>query len=1003
MCSYFSKTILGLSVFCAAQALSAPLQTTQTDTFDFGWKFARFGDMPDGTRLAEPGGSALDGIIKADSSETEKGNTADKAIDGDMSTRWCAADNKPGHHITWDMGRTVKAAKIIIDWEKQDNHLYKLEGSNDGKRWTTLADKTKGENKSATDETAVTGSLRHFKITVEGNGGANWASIREITVLDGQDRQITPQIKTQQASQLPQSVQFNDSGWRSLDLPHDWGIEGPFRMDLPNETGKLPWAGIGWYRKAFDVPADAKGNQFYLDFDGVMSRPKIYVNGELAGEWKYGYSSFRVDITPFLQYGKKNTVAVRVDNPPDSSRWYPGGGIYRHVWLTESSPVHIDNWGVYVRTPEISKEWATLDIDTTVVNKSDAEITPSIVEQIINNGQVVAGTESKGQPIASGKTGTVASRLTVKNPVLWDIENPHLYVVRTTVKVGDKVLDSKDTTVGIRTVQWKPEGFFLNGRKVKLYGVCQHHDLGPLGGAVHYKGYQRQVKILKEMGVNSIRTSHNPPSPELLDICDREGILVIDELFDMWKAAKKGQDYHNYFPEWHERDLVNLCHRDRNHPCVIAWSTGNEISEQGPPEGHKISQMLTDLFHREDPTRKVTAGCNNQNAAHNGFADTVDVYGYNYKPHAYVEFTQRRPNQPFYASETSSCVSTRGVYFFPDEQDFWSKNKGFYNFQVSSYDLYAPGWAYRPDIEFKAQDDCPQVAGEYVWTGFDYLGEPTPYNQDTTNALNFATPEEREKAMEELKRLGNRGPSRSSYFGIVDLCGFKKDRFYIYQAQWKKEQPMAHILPHWNWPDRKGKITPVHVYTTGDEAELFLNGKSLGKKTKGMGDKDRYRLVWEDVEYQPGKLEVAVTKNGKSWAKTSVQTTESPVSLKITPEHKTIKGDGRDLSYVTITVHDKNGAMVPTANNEIAIKANGAAEIVAVCNGDPTDFTTMRITEPDSIVKIKAFNGMAQVILRSKRGQQGKATVQVAASGLSQHQATISVTEATPEELRTAR
>ncbi len=1000
MRSQLTSSILSLTVFCAAYAVAAPVATTQTDTFDFGWKYARFGAMPDGTTLPEPGSTAFSNIAKADS--FEQANPPGNAVDGDKSTRWCAQDNRSGHNLTVDLGRSVKAAKAVIDWEKQANHQYKLEGSADGRKWTTIIDKTREENNSTSDTAPITGNARYFKVTVEGNGGSNWASIREITFYDDKDQVIKPETKDQGGNAIDlKSPAFNDSAWRSLDLPHDWGIEGPFRMDLPNETGKLPWAGIGWYRKSFDIPADARGNQFYLDFDGVMSRPKIYVNGELAGEWKYGYASFRVDITPFLQFGKKNTVAVRVDNPPDSSRWYPGGGIYRHFWITESYPVHIDNWGVYVRTPKVAADSASVDIDTTVDNKSKESVTPTIIEEILKGGNVVAKQETKGSAIGAGETGIVASKLTVKNPQLWDMATPHLYQVRTTVKVGDKVLDTKLTNFGIRTVEWKPEGFFLNGKKVKLYGVCQHHDLGPLGGGVHKKGYERQVKILKEFGVNSIRTSHNPPAPELLDICDREGILVIDELFDMWKHAKKGQDYHNYFPEWHERDLVNFCHRDRNHPCVIAWSTGNEIPEQGSADGKEISQMLTDLFHREDPTRKVTVGCNNAGAARNGFADTMDVYGYNYKPWAYKDFAKDRPAQPFYASETASCVSTRGEYFFPEPNDFWNKSKGFFEFQVSSYDLYAPGWAYRPDIEFAAQDDCPEVGGEYVWTGFDYLGEPTPYNLDGTNALNFPDPEERRKAMEDLKKLGNRAPSRSSYFGIVDLCGFKKDRFYIYQAQWRPNVKMAHILPHWNWPDRKGKVTPVHVYSSGDSAELFLNGKSLGTKVKGNGEKDRYRFVWEDVVYQPGELKVVVTKDGKPWATDVKKTTGAPVQLQLTPEHKSIKGDGRDLSYVTITVHDKGGLIVPTAKQEVSLKVSGPADIIAICNGDPTDFTTMRITQP-GIVKVKIFNGMAQVILRSKRGQQGAVTLQAGSNNL-KAQTGVTVTEATPEELRTAR
>lgn len=800
---------------------------------------------------------------------------------------------------------------------------------------------------------------------------------------------------------------FNDASWRSINLPHDWGIEGPFRMDLPNKTGKLPWMGIGWYRKTFDVNANDKNKKFYLDFDGVMSCPEIYVNGQLAGEWKYGYSSFRVDITPFIQPGKENVVAVRVDNPAFSSRWYPGGGIYRNVWMTVSNPVHVDHWGVFVRTPQIDASKAVVEIDTTVVNTSDDQVFLSVLEEILNDGKVVASAETKDVDIEAGKTATFPSKIEVANPVLWDLENPHLYTLRTTVKVDGKPVDSVitfdtvTTDFGIRSAEWKSDGFYLNGKRIPLNGVCQHHDLGPLGGAVHYKGYLRQVQILKEMGVNSIRTTHNPAAPELLEICDREGILIIGELFDTWEHQKNSDDYHKYFKEWHERDLVNFCRRDRNHPSVIAWSSGNEIHEQSSKGGLETSRMLTALFHREDPTRPVTAGCSYANAAQNGFADTIDVYGFNYKPNLYADFVKRYPDKPVYGSETASTISSRGMYD-PDANPFWDKGKGRMHYQMSSYDLSAPGWSFRPDIEFAGLDDNPTTAGEYVWTGFDYIGEPTPFQNDPTNELNFSDPVEREKAMKEMAELGKLSPSRSSYFGIVDLCGFKKDRFYLYQSRWKSDLPMAHILPHWNWPDRVGKVTPVHVYTSGDEAELFLNGKSLGKKHKGKEDNNRYRLVWEDVVYEPGELKVVATKDGKEWATASVKTTDKPAAVKLTPEHPAIKGDGMDLSYVIVTVRDKNGDIVPTADNEFTFTASGPAEIIGICNGDATDFTTMRITEPGP-VKIKAFSGMAQVVLRSKKGAEGQAVLNASSPGLDTAKTTITVSKATPEEIKNAR
>ncbi|MEG2586295.1 MAG: beta-galactosidase GalB [Akkermansia sp.] len=995
-----SRLTLCLTALTVSQAFAAPLSSSQRETFDFGWKFARFGNMPDGTSIPEPGSAT--GAIKADSQQAE--NPAANAIDGDISTRWCAQDAKEGHSLILDMGKAVDAKKIKIDWESQGNHFFKLEGSADNKRWITIADKTHEENNSAQDIVTVQGKPRFLKLTIMGTNNGNWASVRELSVLDTQEAPIKPILSESKQAEDIKSPLYNDTQWRSLDLPHDWGIEGPFRMDLPNETGKLPWDGIGWYRKSLEVPASAKGNQFYLDFDGVMSRPKIYVNGELAGEWKYGYASFRVDITPFLKFGEKNTIAVRVDNPPNSSRWYPGGGIYRHVWLTEANPVHIDNWGVYIRTPEVSKERAIVDIDTSILNTSDQTITPTVIEEIMTSpqdtksqGVVVAKKETKGTPITAGQKGVVASKITVPSPQLWDTDKPNMYAVRTTIQVDGKTIDTKITDFGIRSIEWKPEGFFLNGRRVQLNGVCQHADLGPLGTAVHSRGYERQIQILKEFGVNAIRTTHNPPAPEMLELCDRNGILVLAELFDMWKMAKKGQDYHNSFPEWHEKDLVNFCHRDRNHPSIIIWSTGNEVPEQGNKANHYISQELTNLFKREDPSRLVTVGCSDEGAARNGFADTMDVYGYNYKPWAYNNFSKDRPKQPFYASETSSCVSSRGEYYFPVN---WDKSKGFYEFQVSSYDLYAPGWAYRPDIEFAAQEDSPNCAGEFVWTGFDYLGEPTPYNQDGTNALNFRDPAERAKYMEELKKLGNRAPSRSSYFGIVDLCGFKKDRFYIYQAQWKPDQPMAHILPHWNWEERKGEKIPVHVYTNGDQAELFLNGKSLGVRQKGKKDDDRFRLVWNDVTYQPGELKVIVKKENKPWTHATVKTTGKASNLTLTPDRKTITGDGRDLSYVTISVRDSKGNIVPRSKNKLSFKVTGPADIVGIGNGDATDFTTMANPDKAPVMILNAYNGLAQVILRSKRGKQGKVTLQAVSPGLTGQKTTITVTPATPEQMK---
>ncbi len=641
----------------------------------------------------------------------------------------------------------------------------------------------------------------------------------------------TPAGKVDEPANL-ETPNLDDSSWRKLNVPHDWGIETDFIESEENSTGKLMFYGIGWYRKHFFVPESDNGKSFFIQFDGVMSHPTIYLNGQLVGQWEYGYSSFGFDLSPYIKFGRENVIAVRVDNPPKSSRWYPGGGIYRHTWLTKSDPVHVSHWGTYITTPIISKDNATVKIETSIDNLYNTDVIVNISHVIKekNTGKVIAGSSSLECVVPMGtETKSCTQDITISNPNLWDIQNPNLYIAETRIAKDGFIVDTYQSTFGIRSIEWNPDkGFLLNGEIVKLNGVCLHHDLGPLGSAVHDRAIQRQIEIMQDMGVNSIRTSHNPPAPELIKYCDEMGIVVLDEMFDCWERGKTDNDYHKWFKDWYEKDITNLIKRDRNHPCVIAWSSGNEILEQW--KGNHVSQMLTDLYHKLEPTRLVTAGCNSTSSYKTGFNETFDVYGFNYKPHLYAEFKQMHPNQPVYSSESASCISSRGEYYFPVSD---VKSEGFFNFQVSSYDLYAPGWAMKPDIEFYGQDKYPFVAGEYVWTGFDYIGEPTPYNNDKTLLINYHTEEERKAIEEKLANIKG-SPSRSSYFGIVDLCGFKKDRFYLYQARWRPQLPMAHILPHWNWPGREGEITPVHVYTSGDEAELFLNGKSLGKKKKAI-------------------------------------------------------------------------------------------------------------------------------------------------------------------------
>ncbi len=769
---------------------------------------------------------------------------------------------------------------------------------------------------------------------------------------------------------------FADAAWRTLNLPHDWGIEGPFKQEYDGSTGKLPWWGIGWYRKHFSVAAGDTGKQIYLQIEGAMSHSLVWLNGQFVGGWPYGYSSFQLDLTPYLKSGD-NVIAIRLNNPPDSSRWYPGGGIYRNVWLLKTAPLHIAQWGTYITTPEVTQGAATIDLQTVLENSAAQAANLTLRTQIHaigasgKLGKALATLETKEINVPAQARQNQVLQIRLANPKLWNLEKPQLYTAVTTIKQNGRIVDSYQTEFGIRTVAFDAaKGFFLNGKLVEIKGVCNHHDLGALGAAFNVRAAERQIEILQEMGCNAIRTSHNPPAPELLDLCDRMGMLVMDESFDCWRSGKTTNDYHRDFDDWHEKDLRALVRRDRNHPSVILWSIGNEVHEQGSPEGHKIAAELSAIVRDEDTTRLTTAGCNDTRAGYNGFEKTIDVFGYNYKPGEYGKFHKAHPNQPIYGSETASCVSSRGEYFFPFSNN---KDDGRANFQVSSYDLYAPGWAMPPDWEFKGQDQNPFVGGEFVWTGFDYLGEPTPYNNDVTNLLNFSDAAAKARMEKELADLGKiRVPSRSSYFGILDLCGFKKDRFYIYQARWRPDLPLAHILPHWNWPERVGQVTPIHVYTSGDEAELFLNGKSLGRKTKGALE---YRIRWDDVIYEPGEVRVVAYKNGQKWAEETVVTTGPTAQIKLDADHKTIKADGQDLSFVTVSVADAEGLMVPHAKNHLRFEISGPGEIVGVDNGDATGHESFQSNERD------AYNGLCLVIVRATN-KAGEITLRAASEGL---------------------
>jgi beta-galactosidase len=778
---------------------------------------------------------------------------------------------------------------------------------------------------------------------------------------------------------------FDDRSWRKLNLPHDFGIEGPFEQKLPGETGKLPWMGVAWYRKKISVDAADAGKQISLDVDGAMAYASVWLNGKLVGGWPYGYSSWRVDLTPFIKFGGENVLAIRLDNPTQSSRWYPGGGIYRNVWLVKSAPVHVAHWGVAVTTPEISRASATVNASV----KLDGDSAALANVKLKNEIRELDAADKPGRVVATADAPTTTLR--VPNPKLWSIAHPNRYVAVTTVSQNGKVVDEVETPFGIRTAEFTvTNGFLLNGERVQIQGVCDHHDLGALGSAINTRALERQLEILREFGCNAIRTSHNPPAPELLDLCDKLGFVVMDEAFDCWAAGKNKKDYHLLYADWHEADLRALVGRDRNHPSVVLWSSGNEVPDQDRTNGPALAEDHRTIIHAEDPTRPCTAAVSSTKAGFSGFQNHFDVFGWNYRPFFYEQFRATNATIPLFGSETASTVSSRGEYFFPVPTEFKTKNvrsdKGastnaeLADFQVSSYDCFVPSWATTPDMEWQGQEKNPFVAGEFVWTGFDYLGEPTPFNADVSNLLNYSTPEEKAKAKEELDRLGKiHVPSRSSYFGIVDLAGFKKDRFYLYQSHWRADFPMAHILPHWNWPERVGQVTPVFVYTSGDSAELFLNGKSLGKKSKAAGE---YRLRWNDVVYQPGELKVVAYKNGKRWASETVRTTGAAAKLELSADRAKIAADGKDLSFITATVADKRGDLVPRSKNQIHFSVTGPGEIVATDNGDATSFESFQ--SPDR----KAYNGLALVIVRATAP--GKITVTAKADGLTAATTTIS-------------
>ncbi|MDE6263502.1 MAG: DUF4982 domain-containing protein [Paramuribaculum sp.] len=777
---------------------------------------------------------------------------------------------------------------------------------------------------------------------------------------------------------------FDDSKWQSVTVPHDWAIYGPFSWDNDRQnvaitqdgqkeamehagrTGGLPFVGTGWYRTEIDASDLKEGQRATLLFDGAMSHAKVYVNGKEAAYWPYGYNSFHFDITPYLSPGEKNVVAVRLENLPESSRWYPGAGIYRNVHLIVTEDAHIPVWGTYITTPYINKEWAKVNIRTTPelpegANAADYTIETTILDP---KGTRVANDKVSLMDYIYNDSAAVQS-IIVNNPELWSTASPALYTAETRLYKGNVLKDVYTTPFGIRSIEIKPnEGFFLNGEKIKFKGVCNHHDLGPLGAAVNDAAIRRQIRILKDMGVNAIRTSHNMPAPELVRACDEMGMMLMAESFDEWNMAKCQNGYNLLFDEWAEKDLTNLIHNYRNNPSVVMWCIGNEVPNQWGEGQARIARWLQDICHREDPTRPVTQGMDAPDAViNNNFAAVMDIPGFNYRPFKYPEAYRKLPQELILGSETASTVSSRGVYKFPVER----KSMATYDdHQSSSYDVEHCGWSNLPEDDFIMHDDLPYTMGEFVWTGFDYLGEPTPYYTNW--------------------------PSHSSLFGIVDLAGIPKDRYYLYRSHWNPNEETLHILPHWTWHGREGETTPIFVYTNYPSAELFINGVSQGRRTKDLSigidstytpearatfeRQKRYRLMWMDTKYEPGTVKVvAYDKDGNAVAEKEIRTAGKAHHIVLTPDRDSYKADGKDLAFVRVSVVDKDGNLVPDAENDIRFTVTGAGSYHASANGNPASLELFQAPH------MKAFSGELTTIVRTDTNP-GTITLKATAPGL---------------------
>ena len=756
--------------------------------------------------------------------------------------------------------------------------------------------------------------------------------------------------------------QYNDAAWRTLNLPHDWSVEGKFDEKNPATTGggALP-GGIGWYRKTFTLPAALQQQQIFIDFDGVYCNSEAWINGHYLGKRPNGYISFQYELTPWLKKdGRQNVLVVKADNSQQpNSRWYSGSGIYRNVWLTAVNEVHVGHWGTYVTTPQVSNAEARVVLNIDVCNTASQTVETAVKTVLLNAAGKQVAFVQEVLRIHAKDTAHRQQVFTVTNPVLWSDEAPYLYKAVTTVKQNGKITDTYTTPVGIRSFVFdQQQGFLLNGQPVKIKGVCNHHDLGCLGTAINKRALQRQLEILKGMGCNAIRTSHNPPAPELLDLCDEMGFIVMDEAFDMWEKQKNPYDYHLAWQQWHRKDLEDQLKRDRNHPSVFIWSVGNEIPEQWGKDndttGRTIVRELVSIVRSLDATRP-TVTANNETASWNNLllADALDITGYNYHHQQWDSVFTRWPSKPFIVTEATSALETRGHYdLFPSDSirrwpERWDKpfRDGNADLTVNSYDNVSAPWGSTHEESLKVLQKYKHISGMFVWTGFDYIGEPTPYPW----------------------------PARSSYFGIIDLAGFPKDVYYLYQSVWTNK-PVLHILPHWNW--KQGDTVDVWAYySQADEVELLLNGQSLGTRKKQGDD---MHVFWH-VPYTPGTLQAISRKNGAVVATQTIQTAGAPARIELTADRQQLHADGSDLSFVTVRVLDAHGVPVPDAANNIHFQVNGNASIAGVDNGSETSMESFKGNER------KIFNGLCLAVIQAGN-KAGKITLTATADGLQQAQ-----------------